>query len=145
MSTSDTLELLNRLLIVHHRSLAAYLTYAVPWIATGKEDTGALIASIGLQNKQMADRIGGMVLESHGRVEYGHFPMTFTSLHDVSADYLLTLLLPRQQRLIQVIESIVDDLRLAPVAQALAQEALGEAKAHLDQLTEVSKLPALQR
>jgi hypothetical protein len=40
---------------------------------------------------------------------------------------------------VQVLEKYADMLRLAPVAHALAQEALGESKAHLDMLAELKK------
>ena len=137
MSSADTNAILNRLLILHHRSLPMYLSYAAPWTQPGRESaTQSLAWLVDAQNK-MVDRLNEMILENGRVVDFGRFPLTFTSLHDLSFDYLLRQVIAQQERAVAEISVCVDALRLAPLAQALAQEALGEAKGHLDSLREV--------
>ena len=47
-------------------------------------------------------------------------------------------LIERQQKTIILIERIVGELNLAPYAQAVAKEVLGQAKGHLENLQEVA-------
>jgi len=139
MSSVDTTAIVNRLLVLHHRSLPMYLSYAVPWTAPGCEAAARTLELIILAQKQMVDRLGEMLLEQGGTVEFGRFPFAFTALHDLSLQYLWGRLIEHQERTVTEIEAAVDALRLAPLAQALAQEALGEAKGHLDSLREVAE------
>jgi hypothetical protein len=83
-----------------------------------------------------------MMLESNCTLDQGEFPMSFTGLHDLSMDYLVTLCIDRQKKLIRVIERLADSLSLAPFAQAAAREALGEAKGHLENLEELRGVAA---
>jgi len=139
MTSLDTNEILNRLLIIHYRSLPMYLSYAPPWQAYGQEEAGKVFARIVANQKRMVDRLGSMILDNGGTVSYGEFPMRFTAYHDISVDHLLKILIERQQREVAVIERHVDALRMSPMTHALAQEALGESKAHLDMLLELKK------
>jgi hypothetical protein len=90
----------------------------------------------------MAERIGEFLWESGQPVDFGEFPLAYTALHDLSCDYLLRKLLEAQTRMVAEIQECVEALRLAPLAQTLAQEALGEAKGHLDSLRELRTQPA---
>ena len=63
--------------------------------------------------------------------------MEFTSLHDLSLDYLLGKLVQHQEETIREIDRCVGQLQTIPTIQAIAQEALGEAKGHLDSLREL--------
>jgi hypothetical protein len=144
MSATDTNEILNRLLIIHHRSLAMYLGYAPPWHAYGQLEAAKVLGRIEADNRRMVDRIGRMILDLHGTVSYGEFPMLFTAWHDVSFEFLLKVLIDRQTRQVAVIEKYADALRFTPMAHALALEALGEAKAHLDMLLELKRPTLVQ-
>jgi hypothetical protein len=139
MTALDTNEILNRLLAIHHRSLAMYLSYAPPWWAYGQDEAARVLERIVGNQKRMVDRLGQMILDGGATVSYGEFPMLFTAYHDVSFDFLLNLLLERQKKEIAVISRYADQLRMAPLANALAMEALGESKAHLDMLEELKR------
>ena len=58
------------------------------------------------------DRLGTLVLENHGTVTHGEFPMSFTSLHDLSADYLLKQMI--EHEVISAIEKLADMMATAP-------------------------------
>ena len=62
----------------------------------------------------------------------------FTGWHDLSVEWLVNKLIERQQKTILIIEKIVTQLNLAPYAQAVAKEVLGQAKGHLENLQEVT-------
>jgi hypothetical protein len=142
MPSPDTNEILTRLLAIHYRSLPMYLSFAPPWRAYGQEEAGKVMQRIVDNQKRMVDRFGQMILDNGGTVSYGEFPMRFTAYHDVSFDFLLRVLIERQQREVVLIEKYADMLAGSPLAHALAQEALGESKAHLDMLVDLKK-PAL--
>lgn len=138
MSSVDTNAILNRLLILHHRSLPMYLSYAAPWLQPGREAASETLACIVDAQKNMVDRLNEMILENGQAADFGRFPFAFTALHDLSMDYLLRKMIEEQERAVAEIGNCVDALRRVPLAQALAQEALGEAKGHLDSLREVT-------
>lgn len=139
---SSTNEILNRLLVLHERSLPVYLSYAPPEHLAWTPHIGRVLGQVADDHKRTVDRLGTLILENHGQVDRGEFPMSFTSLHDLSADYLLKLTIERQKKTISAIGKLADMLATAPYAQAAAREALGEAKGHLENLEEAAAHPA---
>jgi hypothetical protein len=139
MTSPDTTAILNRLLILNHRSLAMYLSYAPPWNGFGREEARLVLERIAGNQRAMVDRLGRVILDDGGAINYGEFPMFFTGYHDVSFEFLLGVLIERQKKEVQLIERYVEMLRLSPMSQALAQEALGESKAHFDMLEDLKK------
>jgi hypothetical protein len=138
MSPPSTIEILNRLLILHERSLPAYLGYAPPNQLDSHPSAKAVLDQIVVDQRRTIDRLGTIILDSNGTVDHGEFPMAFTSLHDLSLEYLLKLLIERQQKSIAACERLTDMLNMAPFAQAAAREAVGEAKGHLENLQELA-------
>lgn len=139
VSTSDVL---NRLLILHERSLPLYLSYAPPERLEKSPRVAPVLHQMAEDHKRTVDRLGTLILENHGTIDHGEYPMSFTSLHDLSVDYLLKLMIERQKKMISAIEKLSDMLATAPYAQAAAREALGEAKGHLENLEEAAAEPA---
>jgi hypothetical protein len=142
MPAADTTDDLNRLLVIHHRSLPMYLGYAKPYAVRGDERAEEVLANIVEQQKEMVDRIGALIVERGGVVQHGEFPMYFTGLHDLSLDYLVRRMIADQKRDVAAIEQCVRQLEGDPLGKALAEEALGAAKGHLDSLTELVQQPA---
>ncbi len=137
MNATETNTLLNRLRIVHSRSLVAYLHYAVPWIRKDFHGVGDVLETMADEVQRTADRLGEMILSGGGEILQGKFPMEFASLHDLSVDYLLGILIQRQENDIVAIQECIEPLGSAPLAQALAEESLGAAKGNLDSLQEL--------
>ena len=137
MSPPSTTDILNRLLVLHVRSLPMYLGYAPPYQLYQHEGAKAILDQVVEDQKRTIDRLGTLILDSGGTVDYGEFPMSFTSLHDLSLPYLLKLLIDRQQKTITASKRLADALNMAPYAQAAAREAVGEAKGHLENLQEL--------
>src|SRR5262245_45591182 len=137
MSPPSTTDILNRLLVLHERSLPVYLSYAPPYQLAANPRAQQVLDQIVADQKRTIDRLAKIVLDSNGTVDYGEFPMSFTSLHDLSLKYLQKLLIERQEKFIAACERLADQLSLAPYAQAAAREAVGEAKGHLQNLKEL--------
>jgi hypothetical protein len=139
MPTDSNLVVLNRLLALHHRSLAQYLRFASPtWLRSGDERAQFTLEAIANDQQALVERIGEMIIELGGIVDHGCFPMHFTGYHDLSFDWLLTKLIEDQRRAIAMIQRGVSSLTL-PMAKAIAEEALGAAKGHLESLQELQR------
>jgi hypothetical protein len=142
LSTND---ILNKLHVIHTRSLPMYLSYAPPWQVRNHPRFRETLENIVHLQQDMADRLATLILENGGQVDYGEFPMHFTGLHDLSVEYLLKQCIEREKKGIAIIEKCVSLLALAPYAQAVAQEALGEAKGHLEALEAAAQADPLEQ
>ena len=129
---NSTIDILNRLLGVHSSSLASYMAFVPPWVGDGEQESLATVMDVVEDQNRMIKVIGQMILDQGGVVQSGAFPLTFTSLHDTSLDYLLRLLVRAQRDDIMLIERCVASLDEHTVERALAEEALGSAQGHLE-------------
>jgi hypothetical protein len=139
MTPPSTTDVLNRLLVLHMRSLSMYLGYAPPYELNSHARAKTVLDQMIADQKRTVDRLGTLILDSGGTIDFGEFPMAFTSLHDLSLKYLVNMLVERQQRFIAACDKLADLLGMAPYAQAAAREAVGEAKGHLENLQELQR------
>jgi hypothetical protein len=135
--SEHTLNVLNHLLAIHNRSLPVYLRSAPPWTGRNGEAGLQVLSSIADAQFAMVDRIGSLIIELRGVVRYGEFPHRFADWHDLSLEFILAKTYDLQQLDIERIGKCVSWLDDSPRAKALAQEALGEARAHLEALAEL--------
>ena len=136
---ASTVDVLNRLLALHSRSLPTYLASARPWIADNEEQATTVLRHIAESQESMVERLGTMVVEEGGIPHIGEFPLFFTDMHDLSIDYILPRLIEWIESDVKTIRECISDLNGAPAAQAIAEEALGAAQAHLDSLRELQE------
>jgi hypothetical protein len=137
MSEVDTIEVLNRLTVLHHRSLAMYMSYAQPAWKRGEEKAKQTIALIADDERSIVDGLSEMVADAARTVRYGAFPMEYTAYHDLDFDFMLGKLIANQKDKILQIQESVELLSLVPRAMAAAEEALGAAKGHLQSLQDL--------
>ncbi len=123
--------------VIHNRSLAMYLRDADPWSRRQDSAVQDVLNSIISSNIEYADRFGEMVVAEGAATAHGEFPMPFTALHDCALSYLIGLVRDSVEEDIKLMEEYVANLADAPLAKALAQEALGAARAHIDAIDEV--------
>jgi hypothetical protein len=116
-----------------------YLAYAGPWMEGQSEKASETLTKIVEDQQETVDRIGEMILENDGAVVSGRFPLAYASLHYLSFDFLLQRLIEHQKQTITAIEDCLGQLNSPPMAQAVAEEALGTAKSHLDLLVQLEK------
>jgi len=129
-------EVLNRLLVIHHRSLPMYLRDAPPWMTSNGRATEAreVLLAIAKDHQQVVDELGEMLIDRNWPLQYGEYPLQFTAYHDLSLDFLFNRVIDDQRRDIARIEQAGAQLKQDLVAQAVALRALGSAKAHLENL-----------
>ena len=133
MHTSpDTIETLNRVLVVLQRSFPQYMRFARPYIPPGREDVMKTVEELVIGQDSLAERIEQYVHESGGLPDPGKFPIEFTDTHDLAIDFLISEAIGYQKEDIANLQECVQRLRLTPAAQSLASEALGMAKGQLE-------------
>jgi hypothetical protein len=141
MPSSDTIDVLNRVLAILERSLPQYLQYARPYIPAGREDVSQTLSEIVADQRKLADRVSQMIVESGSLPDTGKFPIEFTDTHDLSIDYLIQEAIGYQKQDIAELAECAESLNLSPAAQSLAAESLGLAKGHLESLEELHIRP----
>lgn len=141
MSDSRNIDALNLLLARQYRSLAMYLTDATPWTHDGDEQAAATLANIVTDQNRMVRRIADLILDRRGAIDPGEFPMEFTDTHLLSLDFLIHELIHYQKQDVAAIEDCVRRLARDPEGRALAEEALGSERAHLEALERLAKQP----
>lgn len=129
---ANSLSTLSQLATWHGSTLAAYLLNAVPWDAAQKPRAFDAIRGIVHDQQNMFSRFSEEIQQRGGAVGRVAFPMAFTSLHDLSMEYLLGRVRQDQKQLAERIAGTIPALRHDPRALALAEESLGEAEAHLE-------------
>lgn len=137
MASPDTIDVLNRVQVTLRSSFPQYLQYARPYIPPGRENVMETIAEIVAGQNALASRVSDHIFDSGALPDKGKFPIEFTDTHDLEIDFLIEEAIGYQKQDIADLAQCVDELRLAPAAQALAAEALGMAKGHLESLEEL--------
>ncbi|MGO8690217.1 MAG: hypothetical protein ACLQLG_11325 [Thermoguttaceae bacterium] len=128
---------LTRLLRILCRSLPMYLRDARPWSAVEGDPALAALAALVADQERFACRTAQAILDLGGQPEPGPFPMEFASINDASLDYLLGQVIESLHRDLPRIERCAAELADFPALCALAEEALGNAQAHLDILERI--------
>lgn len=139
---ADVIYWLNRLLAIHCRSFPQYLRWSRPHVPPGRHEELASIESIAADQDALGDRISRMIVDGDALPRSGEFPMEFTDLHDLDVDFLLRLAVKYQGQDVAAIGQLIERLQAAPAAKAIAEEALGMAKGHLDTLAELTQAKA---
>jgi len=131
-------ELLNRVAVLHHRSLPTYLTYARPWVRAGSEAKAGIIDDMAADHHDLVQRIL-RVLEADDRpVMLGDFPMDYTDLNDLSLDFILQELTHYERRLLNTLQEIASWMDRDESSYLLVNMAIGMAMGHLENLAEAN-------
>lgn len=134
MRVPTTNEALNRLLVIHARSLPNFLVCAYPSWKDKHAKAAEVLTDIVDDQCAVAARVGTLLVEHDAAVASARFPDRFSTFHDLSFDFMLAQLLRYQDRTITAVAQLAEQLPHASAARELAQEALGMAKAHRDAL-----------
>lgn len=141
MPVSPTNVILNNVVVVHNRSLARYLHDAAPWLRPGEGRAHDVLEQMARDDDYVVDRVARFIEESNGVWDMGEYPMVFTAYHDVAFDWLLPVLIDRQQKKVSYLQRLTEELNLAPMAKSLVEETVGMAKGHLELLEELKHPP----
>ena len=142
MTSADPNAVLNRLLVILHRSFPMYLADAPPWMHPGDERANQVLQHIVADYRQYVGRIADLLLDRRRLEGFGEYPMVFTDTHDLSLDYLISELIFYQKQDIAAIQQCIAELSTDFAARSLAEEILGNARGHLQSLEEVLPKPA---
>lgn len=135
---ASTILLLNELLAMHSYSLPSYLVSARPWSSRNQGTKAAdALKLVATDHQRMTDRIGSLILEMGGSVIKGEYPMLFTDMHDLSTDYILCEVRRLLQLDVERMAEIAEQLLSEPKPHAVAKEAVGAGKGHLQNLDEL--------
>jgi hypothetical protein len=143
MMTLDAIRHLNRLLAIHCRSFVQYLRWSRPHVPEGRQEELETLEAIAQDQDAMSERISKLIIDSGALPHTGEFPMEFTDLHDLDIDFLIAAAVRYQDYDLSAVQEVVNGLQGAPAARALAEEALGMSKGHLDSLRELVRMPVL--
>jgi hypothetical protein len=113
-----------------------YLANARPWIPWGQDEQAAVLVAVAEDHADRVNQIADYIQDLGGVVVTGEFPMEFTDLHDLSVEYILKLAIRLQRQDVARIEQLAAQLADDARARAIAEEALGAAKGHLQSLEE---------
>ncbi len=139
MDPSEALSVLNRLLQVLSRSLPMYLVDARPWTRRDDQPLEGALARVVADQRTYAQRVVDRIVAIGGRPDPGRFPMQFASANDLTMEYLRPGLIECQRQDVESLRLCVDELHNDPDLHSLAEEALGNARGHLDILEEMMK------
>lgn len=137
MNPQQTLAALNRLLHVLCRSLPMYLVEAAPFTRRDDQPTQEALAHVVTDQRLYAQRVTRAILARGGRPDPGRFPIQFTAVNDLELQFLHRRLIECQRRDLQALQGCVDELKHVPDLESLAEEAIGNARGHLDILDEI--------
>jgi hypothetical protein len=133
-SEPDSNQALNQVLVTLHRSLPLYLSFADPWVAYGSEEARRILNRLVTDKQEYVARLTTLLDARRYTVDFGEFPMDFTSLHDVSLDFLSKQLIEHQRREVQAIETCLGRLADDAEGRALVEEILANSRRHLQSL-----------
>ena len=137
MSQASTREILNQLLGIYSGSFPRYVAQARPWIHAGDQKAIETFQHIAADQVAIMDRISDEIVALDGQPNLGSFPMVYTDTNDLSLQYMVRQAIDCQKADIVAIEECVGALRDNATVSALAEEALGMAKGHLQSLEEL--------
>ncbi|TWT33311.1 hypothetical protein [Blastopirellula retiformator] len=138
MFSSSTAQLLNQLAALHRHSLPAYLRFTRPWVGYEDEEAVDVLRQLASDHKYLVDKIVAQLEPLGLDLPLGQFPMEFTSLHDLSVEYLVKRTQQFQQGFVERLDDLAAVMPNEPPARELAEEALGMAKGHLKNLEEAA-------
>jgi hypothetical protein len=130
-------DVLNQLLHLLCRGLPSYAVEVNPWMQPGDDSIRQALVNLGDDRRLFARRTIQAILDHGGNPDPGLFPLEYTGLNDVSIEYLTGELIDSLQMDIEILESLSDQLADMPDLFALAQETLGNTKAHAEILEKV--------
>jgi len=116
-----------------------YLISAPPHRQYGDEKAWDALRHVIDDQKLTCDKLADFIETEGGTPSLGEFPMEFTDMHDLSMEYIVNNVLKRQKNAVETIEALSGQLEAGSQARALAQEALGAAKAHVESVSECLK------
>ena len=129
---------LQRLFTLQEYSLARYAAQADLYGQNEAYDSLAAIKNIATEQSIRAARIGNLLASRREPAEHRGFPLCFTGLNYVSADYVARLLFTRQPQLIAEVNACLASLMGDTEAQHVARAVLAAETGNLNTLRRIA-------
>jgi hypothetical protein len=139
MQTTDRIDVLNRLLQTLFRSLPVYLDMVWNEPPEDPDDIAQAIINLAHDQADYARRVARAVSNLGDTPDAGHFPARFGAMHDLEMRFLLGRVIEFQEHAIAEMRRCREQLAGAPRLEALADEILGNAQGHLENLRKRSE------
>ncbi|MFZ5829800.1 MAG: hypothetical protein ACOY3P_06920 [Planctomycetota bacterium] len=137
MPAVSPLPALARMLDILCTSAAAYLQDASPWTGPNHSEFASLIRDMAADQRHYAERTARAIDDRDGLPTPASFPLAFSSINDLAADYLVRHVTDLHRRDVEALRQCVSDLAEWPELHTLAEEVLGNAIGHLEILEKV--------
>ncbi len=131
-------DVLNRLLQTLYRSLALYVEEVKPWSLAAQEPVWTAIERLAADSRMYSQRVAEAIIEHGGQPNPGPFPSKFAALNDVGLEFLLREIIDHLKSDQDVIGRCTAELADAPAVRALAEEAYGNLRGHIELLEGVA-------
>jgi hypothetical protein len=132
------IRLLNELLRLLCRSLPAYLAEARPWAHCEDQRLHVSLERLAADQRRYAERVAHAITELGSRPNSGHFPKGYAAKNDLALEFLRAEVIQQQEKDIAMIQRCAAGLEATASLHALAEEILGNARAHLEILKEMA-------
>jgi len=130
---------LNQLLHLLCRGLPSYLTEAKPWSQPEHQSLCNAMANLVEDRQMYADRVAKAILDRGGYPDPGQFPLEYTSLNEVSMEYLVHELIDSLRADMEILQGYSAQLAEIRPLHALVEEIIGNTKGHREILEKVIK------
>ena len=125
-------DVLNQMLRLLCRGLPAYMIEMNPWMQPEHEPLSNALTNLADDRRLYAKRTAQAVSAHGGYPDPGPFPLEYTGLNDVSMEYLTQELIVSLQVDMEILEAISAQLADNPELFSLAEEIMGNTKAHAE-------------
>jgi hypothetical protein len=130
-------EVLNRLLPALYRSLTMYLVQAQPWAGPDHRQFLEVLKRLADDDAAYSQRLVAAIV-AHGQLPLpGVFATEFTDLNDLSAEYLLEVLIAESRNTISLARCLLSELSPGSADRELVEEILGNLQGHFEILEEL--------
>ena len=134
MKSPPIVSVLNRLLQTLCRSLALYAEEVKPWSLAGHEAVWIAIGRLAADSRRYSQRVADAIIASGGQPIPGPYPLEFAALNDLGLDFFLREIIVQLRGDQKVIGECAAELAQAPELRALAEEAFGNLRGHIELL-----------
>ncbi|CAK9102072.1 NADH-quinone oxidoreductase subunit N (NADH dehydrogenase I subunit N) (NDH-1 subunit N) [Durusdinium trenchii] len=136
MNQTDSNARINALLVQLNRSLVQYVHEADTYANGASQGLLDLVESIATRQREDVARLVGLLDERNHAINFGVFPVDYTSLHYVAVSYLLDRLIAAQQSLVDEFEKAKTELSNDPAAATVIAEIAQAEQSALEKLKE---------
>ena len=81
MPSDDTIDVLNRVLVILRRSFPQYLRFGRPYIPPGRKNVMETIEEVAAGQDALAARVAEQIFQAGSLPNHGKFPIEFTDTH----------------------------------------------------------------